>query len=430
MPSAYPCYISLPSDANATELLTTSHTPQPGSPQHPVSFALTDEENELRGRVLDLAAELPSSPYALSKEQIRALHSEKRRALVSATNGAFDDHVRLLQGHLAHPDEIHIPSIEPALITVRARTPDSRLFTAASLLWSVPVSKGFGRRIRYLVRDRNNRKLIGLIGLTDPVFNLTPRDAWVGWSAADRAQRLVHTMDAFVLGALPPYSRILGGKLVALLATSSTVVNYFRRKYRASVGIITSTRKSPRLVLLTTSSALGRSSLYNRLRLPDGVAFLTGVDTHRVPTWYTKGYGHFHIPDHIFAGLHRVLLRRDHPYARGNRFGDGPSWRIRVIRQAMAELDVDVDLLQHGVRRQVYVVPLARNTREILLGSNERPAYITQTVGETAEYWRTRWAMPRSQRHSQWRDWHPDDEIDNLRRLHSPAQNNGARTCH
>ena len=102
--------------------------------------------------------------------------------------------------------------------------------------------------MRYLVWDKNNGKLIGIIGLTDPVFNLTPRDAWVGWDASERRERLVHTMDAFVLGALPPYSRILGGKLVALLATSSEVVKHFRAKYSNYKGIISEKKKNPRLV--------------------------------------------------------------------------------------------------------------------------------------------------------------------------------------
>jgi hypothetical protein len=37
----------------------------------------------------------------------------------------------------------------------------------------VPVSNGFGRRLRYLVWDEHNDKLIGLIAIGDPVFNLS-----------------------------------------------------------------------------------------------------------------------------------------------------------------------------------------------------------------------------------------------------------------
>jgi len=96
----------------------------------------------------------------------------------------------------------------------------------------------------------------------------------------------------------------------------------------------------------------------------------------------------------------------------------------------MAELDLSINLLQHGIRRQVYVVPLARNTREILLGSEKTPEYITQTVRQITDYWRKRWAAPRARRQHGWQDWHPDEAIDDLRRLYSLAHQNGALPCH
>jgi hypothetical protein len=66
----------------------------------------------------------------------------------------------------------------------------------ASLTWAVPVSNGFGRRLRYLVWDRNNNKLIGLIAIGDPVFNLSVRDKLIGWTVKDRGERLVNILDA------------------------------------------------------------------------------------------------------------------------------------------------------------------------------------------------------------------------------------------
>jgi Druantia protein DruA len=38
------------------------------------------------------------------------------------------------------------------------------------------VSRGYGRRMRFLIWDQSNEKLIGLIVLGDPVFNLRVRD--------------------------------------------------------------------------------------------------------------------------------------------------------------------------------------------------------------------------------------------------------------
>jgi len=54
--------------------------------------------------------------------------------------------------------------------------------------------------------------LIGLFGLGDPVYAIKARDEWIGWDSNAKAARLYHVMDAYVLGAVPPYSRLLGGE--------------------------------------------------------------------------------------------------------------------------------------------------------------------------------------------------------------------------
>jgi hypothetical protein len=102
-------------------------------------------------------------------------------------------------------------------------TEDELLFRYARLHGSIPISAGYGRRLRFLVFDERNGKLIGLFGLGDPVFALGPRDAWVGWDAPAKRERLRHVVDAFVLGAVAPYARLLCSKLVALLITSNEV---------------------------------------------------------------------------------------------------------------------------------------------------------------------------------------------------------------
>jgi hypothetical protein len=56
----------------------------------------------------------------------------------------------------------------------------------------VPVSNGFGRRFRYLVWDGHNGKLISIIAIGDPVFNLSVRDNLIKWDVKCRGQRLVN----------------------------------------------------------------------------------------------------------------------------------------------------------------------------------------------------------------------------------------------
>ena len=76
--------------------------------------------------------------------------------------------------------------------------------------------------MRFIVWDDSNGKVLGILAIGDPVFNLRVRDEHIGWSAVDRKARLVNVMDAYVLGALPPYNTLLGGKLVACLLRAHT----------------------------------------------------------------------------------------------------------------------------------------------------------------------------------------------------------------
>jgi hypothetical protein len=70
--------------------------------------------------------------------------------------------------------------VAPRLVEVLRDSDDELLFRYASLHWSIPTSSGYGRRLRFLVEDAHNGKLIGLFGLCDPVFSVAARDAWWG----------------------------------------------------------------------------------------------------------------------------------------------------------------------------------------------------------------------------------------------------------
>src|SRR5438552_9042345 len=197
-----------------------------------------------------------------SKDTFRDLHAAQRATRLRQESEFIKANWCNLKKHFANGDQINPELISPRLELVSAGTEQSDLFRIACLLWSVPVSAGYGRRICFLVRDGQNNKLIGLLALGDPVFNLRVRDEWIGWTASDRSKRLVNVLDAYVLGAVPPYNRLLGTKLVASLAVSTEVRDAFHVRYATRKGIISKKRKHPALCLITTTSALGRSSAY------------------------------------------------------------------------------------------------------------------------------------------------------------------------
>ena len=281
------------------------------------------------------------------------------------------------------------------------------IFRFASLLWSIPVSQGYGRRLRYLVKDRTNGKLIGIFALGDPVFNLRVRDEWIGWNQADRRERLVNLMDAYVVGAVPPYADLLGGKLVASLIASEEVGNKFRERYGGREGLISGKHKQARLTIVTVTSALGRSSVYNRLKLMPNAESETDrpvVELRKLGV--TTGYGHFQITDDLFSQLRGVLQEDGHKYADGHQFRDGPNWRFRVARIGLQSLRLNPDdVLKHGIRREVYAMPIASNARAFLAGRDEESTFDYVSVDEIADLARNRWLLPRGERRPSYRQF-------------------------
>lgn len=121
----------------------------------------------------------------LSKQRVRDLHSVHRQEILDYNRPFIETHGPELVGHFATGRQLDPEAIDPELVEVTAGSLESRLFRFACLLWSVPVSQGFGRRLRFLVRDRQNGCLIGLFAIGDPVFNLSARDNWIGWTWGD-----------------------------------------------------------------------------------------------------------------------------------------------------------------------------------------------------------------------------------------------------
>ena len=359
-------------------------------------------ESAIHNHLLNLGFSRNGSRYfidgVVTKQKIRNLHAAQRMDILERQRRFVETYGVELAEHFASGSQIDPGSIDPKLVQVTPDSLESRLFRFASLLWSVPVSQGFGRRLRFLVKDKQNDCLIGLFALGDPVFNLSARDNWIGWTHEDRRDRLVHVMDAYVVGAVPPYSQLIGGKLVAALMGSKEVRRAYERKYLDRQSVIRQRKHRARLVLLTTTSALGRSSIYNRLSIPDGPRFL------RIGT--TKGFGHFHLHGEVFDLLRGHLEKTGHPYASGNRFGMGPNWKLRVARAALEDIGIDGDsILKHGIEREVYAIPLAENWKKVLSGEHQRVRSLTKPAAEISEFCLDRWIVPRSKRDASFRSF-------------------------
>ncbi|RMD73060.1 MAG: DUF4338 domain-containing protein, partial [Chloroflexi bacterium] len=153
----------------------------------------------------------------------------------------------------------------------------------------------------------------------------------------------------------------------------------------------------PHLVALTTTSAFGRSSIYNRLRYQHlSIAESIG---------FTEGYGSFHLLE--LYPLFRAFLEEQGISTRGG-FGVGPRRTWQTMVRALERLGLSASLLQHGVKREVFLFRLIDNLEDYLEGRTTEPQYRDLPFATLVAWWRSRWLLPRAER-VQWRSWRKED---------------------
>lgn len=358
--------------------------------------------SELRSRISLILAQFRSQSNFYDKSLLRALHQEARLVVLHQMKGWIRSAVKTYRDYFADGAEINPLKVKPRLIQV-AEDQQHDLFRLARLTWSLPYTQGFGRRLRFLVMDESNGKLIGLIGLHSPPIDLAPRDRLFSYPPGRKTELINQTMDIYTLGAVPPYSFLLGGKLVALLAATKEVQQAYKTKYSNRKTLISGRQISSELVALTTTSAYGRSSIYNRLKYNG--RFIAE------PIGYTRGFGTFHLLP-FYSELRSMLppemntLRSG--FSEGKSVGPRPKWQ--EVDHVLSILGLSPkEVRQHGVKRQVFLYRLIENLEGFMAGEVLQPHSSTLSSETLANYWKERWLIPRSQRLHDWRSFKKDD---------------------
>jgi len=226
---------------------------------------------------------------------------------------------------------------------------------------------------------------------------------------AKAAQVGIAMADISVCGAVPPYNPVLGGKLVAMLATSPEVVETYRTRYGEAESEIASAMagrpivRPATLVFLGTTSLYGvGSSQYNRVRIPAArLGGLAGDEIRYRELGKSRAFGTAQFRHDTVQALEELVRHS----AVGQRvhcvFGEGVSPKLRKIREGLDQLGFPADkLMRHGRRRIVYGVALASNLREYLLGFDTEPTFLFDRWGEQAssaiaDWWAERWLSMR-----------------------------------
>ena len=305
-------------------------------------------------------------PENYDKETIKNSMSFKRNEIILKHRKWIDRNIELARRNLASGSDALISSINP-IIEVCQTKEQHNLFRILRYYWSSPYSEYVGRRIKLIIRDNAlpNKPVIGIAALGSPIIHIPERDLFIGWDRATRTTNLIYTLDAYVCGALPPYNLLLGGKLVSYLLASNEVRNIYRMKYQDQI-TLTNKRKANDLIGIFTTSLYGSSSQYNRVKFRNELLYK--------PIGKTKGFGSLHLSESTIQLM--VQLIKSKGIEVGYKFGDGPSWIMRIIRTAGDILGFDSDfLLKHSFKRNIYFVPLAKNYSNFLNGKTNRPHF-------------------------------------------------------
>jgi len=357
--------------------------------------------DELRRAVLDelniLGFELEGDNLQLSrtptKDFYRQLHTLAQQVELNRSQDWLRRNLSRYLPFFADGSEVEPEKIKPVLVEVE-KSWQHELFRVARLTWSLPYSKGFGRRLRFLLIDKHNGKLIGILCLQSPPLSFPPRDRLFDFPDGRKTELVNQTMDIQTLGAVPPYNRLLGGKLVAMAAASNEIREVYRRKYAGRRTEMEGRVLPPYLVALTTTSAFGRSSLYNRLRYHDeAIAESLG---------YTEGYGSFHLL-RLYPQF-REFLEAQGVSTEGG-FGTGPRRKWQTMVRALGRLGFSPDLLKHGVKREAFLFPLIHNLKAYMNGQEDEPKFRELPFEKLVAYWRERWLLPRAERVNGWQGW-------------------------
>jgi hypothetical protein len=340
------------------------------------------------------------------KDSLRLLHQQAVAAQRDRARGALERFDERFTRRLIRGADLDPTKIRPELrVLPPGRHQEAMLWRWCSLHWAIPVSGGYGRRIRALVVDAgHDDAIMGLIGLGDPVYALGVRDAAIEWTMEQRQHRLTSVMDAFVLGAVPPYNDLLAGKLTALLLASDELRDTFAERYRHRQTVIADRDPRAELALVTTASALGRSSVYNRVRAENGALALR-------PVGYTQGTGDFHFSGDVYdllARAARSAMATDAPTHRHESWGTGFRNRREVIQRGLRAVGLNhTRFRMHGVQREVFFAELASNSLQWLRGETDDLAWTSRPTVELADWWKRNWMAARARSTTAWQDFEP-----------------------
>lgn len=333
-------------------------------------------------------------PCGNSKRTYKRLQQKARLEQILLHKKFIERYFEKVKMHCMNGKDIIPNEITLELREIHPKSLEEILFKWWNFIWwSIPFQRSYGRQMRFLLWDKTHHAAFGLICLQSPLLKMSVRDKYLNIPKDNFDLWVNRSMNAQRVGALPPYNELIGGKMVALTLTANELRKAYKEKYKNYTSVIKQRKLSADLLFITTTSAFGRSSLYNRLKYKGELV--------AKPLGYTKGSGSFHIPESLYEEIIKFLKSKGINVDRG--YGHGPSRKLRLISLGLHHMGLD-SFEYHGIKREFYLFPLAKNLREVIQ-KRQKPVWADRSFDKLVEYWKDRWAIPRAERKPEWKDF-------------------------
>ncbi len=336
-------------------------------------------------------------PSTNTKSAYRDLQQLSRSEQIDIHKNFLTNKALKIKNHLLNGKELDPRKIKLELRQIKKDTLEEDIYKWWNLIWwSVPYQRAYGRQMRFLLWDKGHNAPFGLIGLQSPILKISARDKYLNIPRDELDLWVNKSMQAQRLGALPPYNYLIGGKMVAMAMTSNELRGFYKEKYKDQKTEMKGRLIEPDLLFITTTSAFGRSSIYNRIKFNN--------EPVAVNLGYTKGSGSFHIPEVLYKEILEFLKNNNIDV--NTSFGGGPSRKIKLLYTAFRLLEMP-DYSYHNLKREIFLFPFASNLHKVIQ-KGVKPKYYHRPLDNLLEYWKERWCFSRAERTAEWKQFNSE----------------------
>jgi len=347
-------------------------------------------------------------PKTKEKADIRKIHQQKRNEVIKSHKKVLLKNLDKVKKHSINGNTLQPEKIDLKLVEVRPNSLEADIFLWWNLSWwSLPFDRPIGRQMRFILWDKHHNAPFGLIGLQSPPIRSPARDKYIQLDKKNHEYSfwINQSMYAQRVGALPPYNELLGAKMVGLALTSNEIRECYRNKYANSVSLLEKRILPNRLLFITTTSAYGKSSVYERITYNgDSVSCFMG---------FTSGAGTFHVPEALYEKILEFLATEGVNVKRG--YGTGPSRKLGLISRAFDKLGIG-SFMVHNIKRGHYLFENVSNLHGVM-HNHEKPLWYDRPFEKMQRYWKNRWCIPRSQRKRTWKQFSSESYFDSMSNL-------------